>query len=189
MLNYDEIKAVVDEAKKYHVNVEAHATTGNAIGMAIKAGVKSIEHGDGFNDTLLQQALSNNVSWCPTISVYEHFKYNLDSTYSYLHKAYQQHINIVMGTDIGSYPWDNNEVKELEYYVTKAGLTPMDAIKTATLNTAALLGKQHELGQVEKNYIADIIAVKGNPLDNITLLQHVDFVMKAGKVYKQPKGN
>ena len=91
-----------------------------------------------------------------------------------------------MGTDIGSFPWDINETKEMEDYVTKAGFTPMDAIKTATSNAAALLGIQNKLGQLQKNYIADIIAVKGNPLLNIALLQQVGFVMKEGKIYKQP---
>ncbi len=185
--NYDEMKAVVDEAKKYNINVEAHATSKEGTEMAIRAGVRSIEHGDAFNDTLIQLALQHNVFWCPTISVYEYFNLPLDSTYKYLHRAWQQKLKIVMGTDIGSYPWSNNEAKELEYYVTKAGLTPMDAIKTATINPAELLGKQDNLGQLEKNYTANIIAVKGNPLDNIVLLQNVEFVMKEGKIYKQPK--
>lgn len=184
--NYDEIKAVIDEAKKYHVNVEAHATTAQGISMAIRAGARSIEHGDAFNDTLIQLALQHNVYWCPTISVFEYYHYPLDSTYKYLHKAYQQKLKIVMGTDIGSYPWNNNEIKELEYYVTKANLSPMDAIKTATINTAELLGKDKTLGSLENNFIADIIAVKGNPLDDIKLLQRVAFVMKEGKIYKQP---
>ncbi|HWB24451.1 MAG TPA: amidohydrolase family protein [Chitinophagaceae bacterium] len=184
--DFDEMKAVVDEAKKYHVNVAAHATSKQGIRMAILAGARSIEHGDGFDDSLIQLALANHTFWVPTISVYEYFNYPLDSTYIFLNKAYRQHLKIVLGTDIGSYPWDNNEAKELEYYVRKAGFRPMDAIKTATLNAAELLGRQDKLSQVQKNFIADIIAVKGNPLDDITLLQHVAFVMKEGKVYKQP---
>ena len=90
-----------------------------------------------------------------------------------------------MGTDIGSYPWANNDVKELEYYVKRAGFTPMDAIKTATLNPAELLNKNN-LGQLDKGFIADIIAVKGSPAEDITLLQNVGFVMKDGKIYKRP---
>lgn len=183
--NYDEIKAVVDEAKKYHVEVAAHATSKEGIRMAIEAGARSIEHGDGFNDSLIQLAITNHVFWSPTISVYEYFNEPLDTTYKYLNHAYRQGLKIVLGTDIGSYPWANNEAKELEYYVKKAGLTPMDAIKTATLNPAELLGRQKTLGQIQKDFIADIIAVKGNPLDDITLLQHTAFVMKDGKVYKE----
>jgi len=184
--SYEEIKAVIDEAKKYHVNVEAHATTAQGISMAIRAGARSIEHGDAFNDTLIQLALQHNTYWCPTVSVFEYYQLPLDSSYKYMHIAQQQKLSIVMGTDIGSYPWDNNQVKELEYYVTNAKLTTMQAIQTATINPAALLGKETKLGQLAKNFWADIIAVKGNPLTDITLLQHVAFVMKEGKVYKQP---
>jgi len=184
--SYDEIKAIVDEAKKYHVNVAAHATSKEGIKMAIQAGVRSIEHGDGFDDELIKLAADNHVFWSPTLSVYEYFKYPLDTTYKYLARAYKQKVKIVLGTDIGSYPWKNNEAKELEYLVKKAGLKPMDAIKAATLNPAELLNLQTKSGQVKAAFNADIIAVKGNPLDDITLLQHVDFVMKAGKVYKTP---
>lgn len=182
--DYDEIKAVVNEAKKYNVQVAAHATSREGIKMAIQAGVASIEHGDAFDDSLITMAASSDTYWCPTISVMEYFNYPLDSTYKYLNHAYKQNIKIVLGTDIGSYPWNNNEAKELEYYVKKAGLSPMDAIKTATLNPAALLKKQDKIGQIQKGFLADIIAVKGNPLDDITLLQHVSFVMKGGGVYK-----
>jgi imidazolonepropionase-like amidohydrolase len=94
-----------------------------------------------------------------------------------------------MGTDVGSFPWNINETKELEYYVKKAGLSPMDAIKTATSNAAELLGKQKSLGTIQVNYLADMIAVKGNPLEDISLLQHTAFVMKDGKIYKRPAGN
>lgn len=184
--DFDEINAIVTEAKKYHVPVAAHATSKDGIRMAIMAGVRSIEHGDGFNDSLIQLALDKHVYWCPTLSVYEYFKLPLDSVYKYLQSAYKQKLKIVMGTDIGSFPWSINAAKELEYYVTRAGFTPMDAIKTATLNTAELLNKQNKLGQLKENFIADIIAVKGDPLLDITLLQNVGFVMKEGKIYKQP---
>ncbi|MGZ3999647.1 MAG: amidohydrolase family protein, partial [Mucilaginibacter sp.] len=95
-------------------------------------------------------------------------------------------LKIVLGTDIGSFPWNINDAKELEYYVKKAGFTPMDAIKTATINSAELLNRQDNLGQIRKSFIADIIAVKGNPLEDITLLQKVAFVMKNGVIYKKP---
>jgi imidazolonepropionase-like amidohydrolase len=183
--NYEEMKAVVDEAKKRNVFVAAHATSKEGIRMAILAGARSIEHGDDFDDSLIQLALTNHVYWSPTISVDEFFGSPMDSIYKYLNRAYQKKLKIVLGTDIGSFPWKNNEAKELEYYVKKAGLSPMDAIKTATINAAELLNKR-DLGQIQKNFLADIIAVKGNPLDDITLLQHVAFVMKEGKIFKQP---
>ena len=184
--DYGEMKAIVDEARKYHVNVAAHATTKEGIKMAIEAGVRSIEHGPAFNDSLISLALANHVYWCPTISVFEYFHEPLDTMYKYLNKAYKLNLKIVMGTDIGSFPWSVNDVKELEYYVTKAGFTPMDAIKTATVNAAELLSKQDKLGQVSPGFLADIIAVKGNPADDIKLLQSVAFVMKSGKIIKRP---
>jgi imidazolonepropionase-like amidohydrolase len=185
--NFDEIKTVVTEAKKYGIAVAAHATTKEGIRMDILAGVRSIEHGVAFDDSLVQLAVQNKVFWSPTVSVLE---YNeaapvLVNHYKYLNKAYKANVKIVCGTDIGSFPWTVNEAKELEYYVKKAGFSTIDAIKTATINAAQLLGIDNKLGAVEKGFIADIIAVKGNPLDDITLLQKVSFVMKEGKIYKQ----
>ncbi len=183
----EEEKAIVTEAKKLHIEVAAHAQTRDGIRLAIEAGVRSIEHGFQFNDSLIQLALTHGTYWVPTISVAQDFpRSRLDSTYKYLNHAYKAKLTIVMGTDIGSFPWTINETKELEYYVKNAGLTPMDAIKTATLNAAALLKKQTTLGQLKKDYTADIIAVPGNPLDDITLLQHVDFVMRSGQLIKRP---
>jgi imidazolonepropionase-like amidohydrolase len=154
--------------------------------MAILAGAKSIEHGNAFDDSLIQLALANQVYWSPTVSVNVYYNDSMDSIYTYLHKAYLMKMKIVLGTDIGSFPWRINEAKELEYYVKNAGFRPIDAIKTATSNAAELLGKQQTLGKIKTNYLADIIAVKGNPLEDITLLQQVGFVMKEGKIYKQP---
>ena len=184
--DFDEMKAIVDEARKYGVNVAAHATTKEGIKMAIEAGVRSIEHGNAFNDSLINLAIAHHVFWCPTITVFEYFHEPTDSTYKYLNRAYKAKLKIVMGTDIGSFPWTTNNVKELEYYVKKAGFSPMDAIKTSTINSAELLNKQDRLGQISKTFLADIIAVKGNPADDITVLQNVVFVMKNGKIYKSP---
>lgn len=184
--DYAEMKAIVDEAAKYHVNVAAHATSKEGIRMAIMAGVRSIEHGVAFNDSLINLALVHHVYWCPTISVFEYYKDPVDTVYKYLKRAHKLNLKIVMGTDIGSFPWSINDAKELEYYVKNAGFSPIDAIKTTTVNTAELLNMQDKLGQIKKAYIADIIAVKGNPIDDITLLQNVAFVMKGGRIYKQP---
>lgn len=187
--SYEEIKAVVDEAKRQHINVAAHCYTREAIKMSIEAGVRSIEHGIQFDDSLIHLAVEHNTFWVPTLSVLNYYGEPLDSNYKYLNHAYKQHLKIVLGTDIGSFPWSINEAKELEYYVKGAGLTPMDAIKTATINAADLLQMQNKIGQVMRGFTANIIAVKGNPLNDITLLQHVAFVMKNGKIYKQPQSN
>lgn len=186
---YEEIKAIVDAAKRHNVNVAAHCTTRQGIKMCIEAGVRSIEHGVHFDDSLIQLAVEHHVFWSPTLSVFNYVGIPLDSAYKYLNHAYKQHLKIVLGTDIGSFPWTINEAKELEYYVKGAGLSAMDAIKTATLNAADLLEMNNKIGQIAKNFTANIIAVKGNPLNDITLLQHVAFVMKNGKIYKQPQTN
>jgi imidazolonepropionase-like amidohydrolase len=183
----EEMKAIVGEANKLGIQVAAHAQSTAGIRLAIEAGVRSIEHGVRFNDTLIRLAVAHGTFWAPTLTVLQDRPASImDTMYKYLNHAYKAGVPIVMGTDIGSFPWDINEIRELEIYVRKAGLTPMDAIKTATLNTARLLRIENKLGQIQKGYIADMIAVKGNPLEDIALLQQVDFVMKEGKIYKRP---
>ncbi len=182
----EEMKAIVSEANKLGIQVAAHAQSATGIRWAIEAGVRSIEHGVRFNDTLIRLALAHGTFWCPTLTVLQQLPASLlDTMYKYLNHAYKAGLPIVMGTDIGSFPWDVNETGELEIYVRKAGLTPMDAIRTATVNAAKLLQIDGKLGQIRTGYIADIVAVKGNPLEDIALMQQVDFVMKGGKVYKR----
>ena len=184
---FEEISAIVDEARRFKVNVAAHATTKDGIEIAIKAGAKSIEHGDSFDEALIQKAISAGVFWCPTMTVYEYYKMPSEVKYENLKKAYKKGLKIVLGTDIGSCPWNTNQAKELEYYVKIIGMLPMDAIKSGTSQAAELLGMENQIGQVEKGFLADIVAVKGNPLDDITGLQKIDFVMKGGKIYKRPE--
>jgi imidazolonepropionase-like amidohydrolase len=181
----EEMKAIVGEANKLGIDVAAHANTSTGIRWAIEAGVRSIEHGTQFNDSLIRLAVAHGTFWCPTLMGREqHPRPIMDSIHKYLNRAYKAKVPIVMGTDVSV--WKINETKELEYYVTKAGLTPMDAIKTATLNAARLLRIDNRLGQLHAGFVADIIAVKGDPLADITLLQQVGFVMKEGKIYKRP---
>jgi imidazolonepropionase-like amidohydrolase len=192
--NLDELMAIVAEAKKYSVFVAAHATTREGIEMAITAGVRSIEHGNsvakekfGFTDELIDRAIGRNIFWVPTVLGMEERQWpSLPAMYGALKKAHAKGLKIAMGTDIGSASWTNAPAKELEFYVTKVGLKPLDAIKSATSVGAELLNSQHELGQIKVNFLADIIAVKGNPLTDITLLQQVMFVMRDGKIYKRP---
>ena len=185
--NYEEIAAIIKEAKKYNIPVAAHASSREAIRMAIIAGVRSIEHGDEFDDSLIQLAVKNKVYWTPTISAYEYYHADLSGVYKQLNYANKAKLKIVCGTDVGSFPWSTNQAKELEYYVSKGGLSPMDAIKTATVNAAELLRMEARIGLLEKGFVADIVAVKGNPLNDITLLQNISFVMKEGKIYKHTR--
>lgn len=182
----EEIQAIIEDAKRWPLPVAAHAKSKQGIRNSIIYGARSIEHGDQFDDSLIQLAIKHNVYWCPTLSWEIFYSRVAPGKYEMLNRAYKQGLKIVCGTDVGGYPWTVKQAKELEYYVTKAGMTNMDAIKTATLYSAELLGKSNELGSIEKNYVADIIAVKGDPIVNIETLQQVVFVMKQGKVYKTP---
>ena len=185
----EELKTIVDEARKQGVAVAAHAGYPEGIELSIKSGVRSIEHGFFINDQLIQMAIDSNVFWSPTVSVIveDHDTMILNKLYPSLNKAYKKGLKIVLGTDIGSYSWEVNEAKELEYYVKYAGLKPMDAIKTGTSNAAEMLNKKSSIGQIAPGFLANIIAVKGNPLDDISMLQHVKFVMKEGRIYVLPK--
>jgi imidazolonepropionase-like amidohydrolase len=99
-------------------------------------------------------------------------------------KALKKGVKISYGTDAGGYAWTENQAQELAYMV-RYGMTPMQAIQSATSVAAALLGQEANLGSVEPGRFADVIAVKGDPLADVRELEHVSFVMKAGTVYKQ----
>jgi imidazolonepropionase-like amidohydrolase len=105
-------------------------------------------------------------------------------------KAYRKGVKIVFGTDAGGFAWTGtdslNEALEFHYYV-QYGMSPMDAIRTATTRAAELLGKSDDLGSIEAGKFADLIAVSGDPLTDITELERVKFVMKNGAVYKNEK--
>lgn len=182
----DEISAIVKEAQKYSVKVAAHATSKEGIKMSIQAGVNSIEHGDAMDDSLIDLAISKHVFWCPTVMAYEKHGYADKQKYKTLKQAQDKGLKIVCGTDVGSFTWDFNQVEELIFYVQKGGLKPIEAIKTATLNASLLLGRS-DLGLIKSGYVADIIAINGDPTEQICSLKEVVFVMKEGKVYKETR--
>jgi imidazolonepropionase-like amidohydrolase len=183
--NPDELSVIVREAKKLGLEVAAHADPQRAIEMVIEAGVRSIEHGFGLNEELIHKAIDNNVFLCPTITAFEFMKSKtLNQRYKMLKLAYSKGMKIALGSDAGAYPWNINQASELIYWVEKAEIKPMDAIKSATSIPAELLGRSDDMGQIKKGYVADIIAIKGNPLEDIRLIQKVDFVMKAGFIIK-----
>ncbi len=181
----EEINSITGEARKYRIPVAAHAKTKDAIRMCIVAGVRSIEHGDEFNDELIAMAVKSGVFWCPTILDEERNLVSSEIKYNFLNRAYKSNLKIVCGSDSGSSSWTINPAKEIGLFVSKGGLSPLDAIRTSTLNGAQLLQKDKEIGSIEIGFMADIIGMKGNPLDDISLLQNVGFVMKNGVIYKQ----
>ena len=185
-----EAKAIVDEAHRMGHMVAAHAIGSDGIAAALRAGVNSIEHGDGLTDSLLDVMVRNNVYWVPTVTVGAHVVarggvwvalVNLER--KAFGRALKKGVKIALGTDVGGFPWSEiNQAKEFEYYV-QYGMTPMQAIQSGTSVAAALLGQEQNFGAIASGLYADIIAVAGDPTRDITELQRVKFVMKGGAVY------
>jgi imidazolonepropionase-like amidohydrolase len=188
----DELTVMVNEAHRLKRNVAAHAVSRDGIKAALDAGVDSIEHGSGFDDGLIEQAVRQGVYWCPTLLVLEQktspsTRQELEIEYKALNKALKKGLKIALGTDSGCFPWSVNQAKEFEYLVKKAGFTPMEAIKAGTSVAAELLGQSASIGHLAPGMLADIVAVPGDPLQDITALQRVMFVMKDGQIFRHDK--
>ncbi|MDQ2990366.1 MAG: amidohydrolase family protein [Pseudomonadota bacterium] len=198
----DELRAIVSTAKDYGFRVAAHAHGAEGMKRALRAGVDSIEHGTLMDDEAIALFKKHGAWYVPTISAgrYVADKAKIPGYYSPLvqpkaaaigpliqatfGRAYRAGVKIAFGTDAAVYPHGDN-AKEFAYMV-EAGMPPLEAIRSATLSAASLLDQSDQLGSVEPGFAADIVAVSGDPLRDITILQHVKFVMKAGVVYKQP---
>jgi imidazolonepropionase-like amidohydrolase len=192
----EEAKALVDEAHRLGRKVAAHAIGRDGIESALKAGVDTIEHGHGLDDELMDVMARRGVYWCPTIFVGAYvaegraaagapiWKTMVDVERQAFGRALRKGVKISYGTDAGGYAWTENQAKEFAYMV-RYGMTPMQAILSATSVASALLGQEANLGSVEAGRYADVVAVKGDPLSDITELERVSFVMKGGVVYKQ----
>lgn len=188
----EEARAIVEEAHRLHHPVASHAIGADGIAQALRSGVDSVEHGVGFTDALLDQAVKQGVYWCPTITVVAYvapgrggaWNPMVDAERKVFQKAMAKHVKIVFGTDVGGFPWTElNEAREFKYYVDY-GMSPMDAIRTATTSAAALLGWSDGIGSIEPGKYADLVAVSGDPLADVTETERVKFVMKEGVVFK-----
>lgn len=191
----EEAKAIVDEAHRLNRKVAAHAMGREGIESALKAGVDTIEHGDGLDDEMLDLMARRGAYWCPTIFVGAYVAEGraaagspiwvemVELVKNAFRKALAKGVKISYGTDAGGYAWTINQAKEFSYMV-QYGMTPVQAIQAATVVAAALLD-QEKLGAIEPGRFADIIAVRGNPLADITELERVKFVMKNGEVLKK----
>ena len=194
----EEIEAIADETAKSRRKFAAHAVTPDGIIYAINAGAKTIEHGFGMNDECMQLMVQKNVFWCPTIYVNDFVaegrakagspmnKLFTQTEPALFKKAMQFGVKIAYGTDIGGYDWSEPQAKDFEYFI-QYGMSPMEAIKTATINAAELLDQQGLIGEITPGAFADIIAVKEDPAVNIKTLEQVKWVMKDGVVYKSIK--
>lgn len=187
----DEAKAIVDEAHRLGRRVAAHAIGADGIAAALRAGVNSIEHGDGLTDSLMDIMVRQGAYWVPTVTVAWYVAGPRGGIWGPMvghqraafARAVKRGVKIVMGTDAGGFPWTEiSQAREFEYYV-QYGMTPMQAIKSGTSLAAELLGQQDNLGTIAAGHLADIVAVSADPLRDITELQRVKFVMKGGTVY------
>lgn len=191
----DELKAICEEAHKLHRKVAAHAIGRDGIENSLRSGVDTIEHGDGFDDDLQLLAKRRGVYWCPTLFVTEYVAAGrakegrpiYGQMIEYQRQAFARGVRaglkIALGTDVGGFAWDVNQAVELKRMVD-AGMTPAQAIRAATGVAADLLDQTGKLGEITPGAFADLVAVEGDPLRDITTLEHVSFVMKDGKVYK-----
>jgi imidazolonepropionase-like amidohydrolase len=198
----EEMKALVVDAHRLGRKVAAHAHGAQGVTWASEAGVDSIEHGHLMNEESIATLKKNGTYLVPTLYLTEWWAENGSKMHmpdfivtkmksvsaqseKNLQKAFQAGVKIALGTDAAVYPHGLN-AHELAVYV-KLGLTPLQAIQAATINDADLLGWTDKVGTIESGKLADIIAVDGDPLKDVTTLQNVRFVMKGGQVFKNEK--
>jgi len=187
----EEMKTIVAEAHRLGKKVAAHTVGWDGIDAALRAGVNTIEHGQGLTDDLIARMVKQHVYWCPTIYVGVYVAQGRGGIWPRMvelervafAKALKAGALISYGTDVGGYAWTENQAKEFAYMV-RYGMTPMAAIKSATSVAAQLLGQDSQIGSIEAGHLADIVAVQGDPIADITQLEHVSFVMKGGVIYK-----
>ena len=197
---FEEMKALIDEAHLRGLTVATHAHGTNGIKAAIKAGVDSVEHVSLLDDEAIDLAKKNGTYFSMDIYVTEYIlgegekagileeSLNKErivgkTQRENFEKAVKAGVNMVFGSDAGVYPHGDNP-KQFARMV-KFGMTPIQAIQAATINPARLLKQEATLGSLEKGKLADIVAVPGNPLNDMSLMEKVGFVMKDGQIVKQ----
>jgi imidazolonepropionase-like amidohydrolase len=189
----EEMRAVVEEAARHGMKVAAHAHGSDGILAAVRAGVTSIEHGSMLTDEIIQEMIDRNTYLVPTTyltdaidlaqlppPIREKAEYILPLAQESLRKAIAAGVPIAFGTDAAVIPHGTN-AREFAAMVDR-GMRPVDAIRSATLNASALLGAD-DRGRLAEGLRADIVAVSGDPLVDIQVLEAVEFVMKAGVTY------
>jgi imidazolonepropionase-like amidohydrolase len=200
-LTLEELKAIVDETHGWGRKVACHAYSGIGLQRALDGGCDSIEHGLQMTDAQIAQMVRQGTWYCPTLSVYyydwaaadtpegQRDRLRASAHEESFKKALRAGVKIVYGTDMGGIPWTDPIAQEFSRMV-EFGMSPMDAIKSATSRAAEMLDMPGQIGTLAPGAYADIVAVPGDPLQNTKQLEQVQFVMKDGKVFKnQPGGN
>jgi imidazolonepropionase-like amidohydrolase len=194
-LTVEELKAIVDETHGWGKKVACHAYGGIGLHRALDGGCDSIEHGLDLDDAAIAQMLKQGTWYVPTISAYysdwapaDTPAGRRDRLRASLHepsfkKAMKAGLKIVFGTDMGGIPWTEPIAQEFSR-MTELGMSPMEAIQSATSRAAIMLDAEGKIGVLAPGAFADIIAVSGDPLRDIKALENVQFVMKDGKVFR-----
>jgi imidazolonepropionase-like amidohydrolase len=194
-LTVEELQAIVDEAHGWGKKVACHAYNGIGLHRALDGGCDSIEHGLELDDAAIAQMVKQGTWYCPTLSPY-YYDWEPEDTPAgrrdrkrvevhipSFQKAMKAGVRIAYGTDAGGFPWTDPEAQEFKRMV-EAGMSPLDAIRSATSSAAEMLDMQGTIGVLAPGAYADVIAVAGDPLKDVTVLEHVGFVMKEGKVFR-----
>ncbi|WP_219774920.1 amidohydrolase family protein [Polymorphobacter sp. PAMC 29334] len=198
-LSVEELRAVVDEAHRFHCKVAAHATTTQGIANALAAGVDSIEHGDHLTPVLLAEMKAKGVTWVTTKGVvWEEMRKahspavqaKIDAFVAMvsanLATATRLGVRVASGFDPGSAADHGRNAVEIEA-LASFGLGNLGALRAATINAAALMGWADKVGALTPGHYGDLIAVRGDPLADIATVQHVSFVMKGGLVVRDDR--
>jgi len=193
-----ELSAAVHEAARVGKRVAVHATGEPGTLYAVKAGVESVDHAYQLSDETMRLMKEKRIFAVPTFTISEYFGVHplVPGTEEREHQLLDLHVRefrkqlaagvpMAMGSDVGPFP-HGTQARELALMV-KYGMTPLAALQADLINGAKLLDWDGQIGALKAGYFADVIAVPGNPLDDITATQHVDFVMKGGVTYKRPQ--
>ncbi len=199
-LTVEEMRVVVEEAHRQGLKVAAHATTASGIKNAVNAGVDSIEHGHGADQAAIEMIKAKGIFLVPTVGVIDDLietRKNdpitpeqrqqrdafLQGIENEIHLAKKLGVKMASGFDASNVRLQGRNAEELTSLVRR-GLTPLEAIRCATVNAAELMGWENEVGSLQPGRYADLIAVDGDPLADINVVRHVTFVMKGGVVVK-----
>ena len=194
--SFDEMKTIVDEAANAGAKVAAHVYSSGPAQTAIRAGVATLEHGMYLDDATFKIMAGKNVYWVPTLMAYLQGMDSPDLTAQQrrikigttdrrretFQRALKLPVKIAFGTDLSGN--HENAAQELVWMV-KYGMKPLNVLRSATTVAAELMGWQDRLGALEPGKLADVVAVNGNPVEDITAMKRIIFVMKDGVVYKK----
>ncbi len=194
-LTVEELRAIVDETHGWGKKVACHAYSGIGLHRALDGGCDSIEHGLDLDDAAIAQMLKQGTWYVPTLAVYytdwapadtpngQRDRLRASAHEVSFKKALKAGVKIAYGTDMGGIPWSEPVAQDFPLMV-QFGMAPMDAIQSATSRAATMLDMDGKIGVVAPGAFADVVAVSGDPLHDIKLLENVDFVMKDGQVFR-----